>query len=81
MDIGFAESGAVVEAGGVIREVVVDADGKAFITGMVEESAESTSVEIPTLLGVLSKGLEFLVGKSAIYNIVSIQYSPFSSFS
>ena len=80
MDIGFAESGAVVEAGGVIREVVVDADGKAFITGMVEESAESTSVEIPTLL-VLSKGLEFLVGKSAIYNIVSIQYSPFSSFS
>lgn len=92
-----AESAAAVEAeGGVIREGVVDADGKAFATG-IDESAESTSAIGPTTSERIalngadcfsvevsslfpSKGLWCLVEKSANYIVMSTQQSPFWSF-
>jgi hypothetical protein len=96
-----AESAAAVEAeGDVIREGdqgVIDADGEAFTTGIVE-SAESTSAIGPTTSERIalngagcfsvevpsllpSKGLRCLVEKSANYIVMSTQQSPFLSFS
>jgi hypothetical protein len=93
-----AESAAAVEAeGDVIREGVIDADGEAFTTGIVE-SAESTSAIGPTTSERIalngagcfsvevpsllpSKGLRCLVKKSANYIVMSTQQSPFLFFS